>query len=551
MLSMQAFGAHSYLRVEPIALTGDPAPDVEPLVTFSGFGPPIMKGGYVAFHASIECYTIDVGLGIWAGEPGNLRLVAREDDPAPGADGHVFERFGPPRFDASGRIAFNGVAVDGESLLTGIWSEASGALTAIVLEGDVLVDDYYLYQEFYGTPDPTISSLGHLVFKLCCWSWTNRTGELTLFPPFDMQYPPVPDWLDWDQAYVADLAWVGGGRFAFVMAVPSYLPRVHIAYVEEEDGTLIVAVPPRTTHYYESGDLLRIESLRANPQGQIVYLADRMLDWNGGDWIMGKTIWRSDPLRDDYEQTLLAQEGDPAPGVDALFGQFSHPHITSSGEVVFLSTLTGEATHEGNNRAIWRAAGEDMQLVAREGDHAPGASPDVVFSDFQRVAVSDSSIIFYAMLTGITVSGDNDRALFITDGRGVPTLVARAGGYWDVAGDGSDKRVIKSIVLAQAEPGTGGAPHNGSTTVAFKLTFVDNSFVDNSAGLFSATIVDLIPGDVDWDGDVDHTDLAVLLSSYQLHPQHPRYVENADFDEDGDVDQHDLAILLANYGEGT
>ena len=49
-----------------------------------------------------------------------------------------------------------------------------------------------------------------------------------------------------------------------------------------------------------------------------------------------------------------------------------------------------------------------------------------------------------------------------------------------------------------------------------------------------------IPGDLDGDGDVDQSDLGILLASYLQN-------DGGDIDGDGDTDQSDLGILLANY----
>ncbi len=48
-------------------------------------------------------------------------------------------------------------------------------------------------------------------------------------------------------------------------------------------------------------------------------------------------------------------------------------------------------------------------------------------------------------------------------------------------------------------------------------------------------------GDLDGDGDVDLSDLAILLASYGID-------DGGDLDGDGDTDLSDLAILLSNYG---
>ncbi len=56
-------------------------------------------------------------------------------------------------------------------------------------------------------------------------------------------------------------------------------------------------------------------------------------------------------------------------------------------------------------------------------------------------------------------------------------------------------------------------------------------------------------GDVDFDGDVDLSDLAALLGAYGASfGTSPNYDSQADFDLDGDIDLADLAELLGSYG---
>lgn len=58
-----------------------------------------------------------------------------------------------------------------------------------------------------------------------------------------------------------------------------------------------------------------------------------------------------------------------------------------------------------------------------------------------------------------------------------------------------------------------------------------------------AAIDDTYLGDLDGDGDVDQSDLGILLSCYS-------HSSCGDLDGDGETDQADLGILLGNYGAG-
>ncbi len=73
----------------------------------------------------------------------------------------------------------------------------------------------------------------------------------------------------------------------------------------------------------------------------------------------------------------------------------------------------------------------------------------------------------------------------------------------------------------------------------FRLAATDDN---NRTGTRWFTISVGLPGDLDDDGDVDQSDLGLLLASYDIDA-------GGDCDGDGDTDQSDLGILLAHYGE--
>jgi hypothetical protein len=60
-----------------------------------------------------------------------------------------------------------------------------------------------------------------------------------------------------------------------------------------------------------------------------------------------------------------------------------------------------------------------------------------------------------------------------------------------------------------------------------------------------------IGGDADFDGDVDHSDLGILLAAWGKCEGDEGFNWRADFDCSGCIDHPDLGILLANWGYGT
>jgi len=93
-----------------IARSGSSAPGTETDVEFSGFGSPLLNdAGLTAFTASLIGDSVDVtnGRGIWSETAGNLDLIVRSGNQAPGTpSGANFEDFGTPALNANGQLAF-------------------------------------------------------------------------------------------------------------------------------------------------------------------------------------------------------------------------------------------------------------------------------------------------------------------------------------------------------------------------------------------------------------------------------------------------------------
>ena len=76
---------------------------------------------------------------------------------------------------------------------------------------------------------------------------------------------------------------------------------------------------------------------------------------------------------------------------------------------------------------------------------------------------------------------------------------------------------------------------------------------DPFGAMWCASVVDDgpdCPGDVDGDGDTDHSDLGALLGAWGSQPGDPNWLPGADLDGSGQVGHSDLGILLGDWGCG-
>jgi len=100
-------------------------------------------------------------------------------------------------------------------------------------------------------------------------------------------------------------------------------------------------------------------------------------------------------------------------------------------------------------------------------------------------------------------------------------------------------------VYSSVDSGATFTPYGTGLNAGFAETMVyarggcDALLIASTTGSWG-TSVHALPGDLDGDGDVDQSDLGILLASYLLN-------DGGDIDGDGDTDQSDLGILLSNY----
>ena len=137
--------------LELVFRLGDRAPGADADVNFLDLQTPVMNsGGSLAMVAVVTGPGVNSSneTGIWseglAGQ-GNLELVARANDPAPGTGaGVTFANFLDPTINELGQIAFQAILAgpgvgDDEGNLRGLWAQSTtGDLKLIAREGDLL-----------------------------------------------------------------------------------------------------------------------------------------------------------------------------------------------------------------------------------------------------------------------------------------------------------------------------------------------------------------------------------------------------------------------------
>ncbi|MEZ6242253.1 MAG: GC-type dockerin domain-anchored protein [Phycisphaerales bacterium] len=176
--------------------------------------------------------------------------------------------------------------------------------------------------------------------------------------------------------------------------------------------------------------------------------------------------------------TIVAREGDPAPGLDGpVFSGLGVPALSDSGRMVFEGSLRqGVGGVDGSNdTGIWVGDSLGLELLARKGDPAPGTG-GAKFDRFYEFPIidagGDASFTATLLQDGVYADESNDSGIWAFRD-GAVTLVAREG---DIA------------------PGTDGARF-------FDMTYVRIS--TNSSGdiAFGANLLE-VPGMVDYSNNV-------------------------------------------------
>jgi hypothetical protein len=212
---------------------------------------------------------------------------------------------------------------------------------------------------------------------------------------------------------------------------------------------------------------------------------------------------------------LIARSGSPSPLAGVNFATPEpNPRINDSGQVVFVTNVTGSGVTLANNKIVWLTTPSGTEVLARRGTQAPGTPAGVNFNQLEAVpaAINDAGQVAFTatLVIGGSVTTSNDRGLWAGE-PGNLSLVAREGDVIDVdPGPGEILKTIASFSFANGyifntPSESASAAFNDAGQIAWQA-----QFTDATRAIFLTTLPDdSLDGDYNDDGTVDAADYVV------------------------------------------
>ncbi|MCA9294241.1 MAG: hypothetical protein KDA20_10545 [Phycisphaerales bacterium] len=462
------------------------------------YTPVMTPDGLIAFRATLlgGGVATNEDKGIWAGLPGSIQLVARENDNLTGVAGEAIDEItsvsnGPSL--SNGRLAFH-ARIRGASSLndyaTWLWEPGAG-LTMLVREGD-----------------PVPGGLSA--------TFANNLGT---------GINVAPDGSVWFNSALAGAGIDTTNDDSLWYGQPGALQLV------AREGDQAPGLDPGITLRNSA----RLDS--ANALGTLLF--DSRIQ--GPGITSGQNdacLWMGTPGSFD----VLMRQGDPLPGGGpGIVTGLSEAHLNDSGQV-----LSSVLTSEGFGLLLGSQG--NLAPIVREYWPAPGAGDGAAFhaGDFSQcfrfARINDAGqVAFVGRVSGPGIAGSYAQGIWVHNPGAGLALVAMEG-QQIMPGDTST-RTIATIDVRLDFPSSGRGTWfttdtEGNGVLAFRFT---DTF--GTQNIMRATIKRITcPGDADADNDVDIDDLSVVLFNYGTAGP------DGDLNGDGVVDLVDLNLLLFHFG---
>lgn len=484
------FCCHAFSQTRTVALSGEQAPGLPDLSTFSQFSRAVLNDhGQVALIASSESVS-----GVWSEGVGRgLALVARTTPTS--QSGIRFTGFQRLVLNNQGQLVIEASFAGGSSPNAsglGLWTSGiNGPLDLLLHEGqlapghpDAAFLDEFLGNSFGTESPPILNDSGQLGFRgLLRGPGINGTinNDKGLWWNLGPGVTPV--------AFSRDtMSGLANGRDSVGFGQPVINNRGQMLYVDFgiEHGVVVVdpsgMIMPIVTTADGFSEVSSLSPARINDAGAVTFIATRLST--------GRSIW----IRpENGALTRIIGTGELAPGAGGLhYKTIGNPIINAGGEIAFVGSLDGPGVVDvGDHFGIWSSRNGPVGKVVLLGDTAPGLDNFVFKQIHQSFTFNRIGQIAIQGLAGPVGGPFTQQGIWATDQIGQLQLIASAGTQIDVDnGIGVDLRTISTVSMLI--PDVSGTGNEDGLASAFnekgQLTFLA-TFSDGSRGVFVSNAV--------------------------------------------------------------
>ncbi len=459
----------------------------------------IGDGGHVAFSGGMEGSDVNESNrgGLWAGMPGQIVNVVRHGQTVPEVNRQIVDvNFG--QLNIHGELAIEGGlsgSPGGGVIWTGIPTQVQVAARtgaqAPGVEPGVVFSGFSPTSLFARFESVQFNDLSQLTFRSYLTGpgipigqhgiWIGHVDDLRLVARTDSQAHGLPAGITYSSI---SGAFNPGGILAYraFLKGPSITEANDVGlWSGPTDNIRLIAregdpVPGVASATFSQ---LNVGSWEVEQSGHVLFTAritGSQIDVsnNFGYW-----------LSSGEDLLPLFRSGQQAPGIPGSRLRDFRVEAAISNEYILLANFEGPDVTAANDSAMFMGVPENMRLVYREGDPAPGTPPGVVMgrvlTSSLGIPVSQSGqLAFRTELTGSGVTSANDAAYFLVDTDGTLFMIAREGSMFDVGG-GEFKQI-------QGLHDTFGGPSDETMNSQGQL-FFRARFADASEGVFIAQVV--------------------------------------------------------------
>jgi hypothetical protein len=463
--ALVAFHAHlsglngSELRT--VGYTGEPAPGTPPNVFFQEFQegdssdkPSINAAGNLVFRATLTGSGIasNNNSGLWLDKNGVRSLMYREGSHAPGTPAGVnFGGFGGDAIlNNLNRISFHGF-LTGTGVVSsnnsGIWAETGAGLSLVARAGDPAPGtpsdvNFRIFDRFLSNSDATAFQA---MLSLNTSSsndrgiWSTSGGGLHLVAREGDPAPGMASGIVFYDLHNSHFVMNASGQLAFFSTL--FGPGISLSSdysVWSNSAGVVTPIAhegdqaPGMPVGVKFGEPNQVVTPAFNDAGRLAFRTT--LTGTGVTSNNNSAIWsdRSGSL----QPVIRAGVAAPGTPVGVTFSTVSDPVLNGDSRLAFIGGLTGAGATSSNNSGLWSDASGILNLVVREGDHAPGTPAGVNYSEFLEEGFDLNGagrLAFAAKVAGPGIAENTDTGIWAQDATGNLALIAREGDVLEVA----------------------------------------------------------------------------------------------------------------------